>query len=190
MFSNKSLLPLPHFLIIGAYSRNAGKTTFSCDMIRRYPGLLTALKVTIIKENSSGCSRGGEGCGVCTSLKKPFEITEETDKSLQKDTARLLKAGASRVIWLRVRENALQQGLSALLEELEPGQPVLCESNSLVSYINPGLFLLLKARGEERKKDSARLVEDRANLIIETDPEGSDFDLSRICHGSEGWKLS
>lgn len=187
---NSERLSLPHFLIVGAYSRNAGKTTFSRDVINSFDGKLIAVKITIIKGETRGCPRGGEGCGVCTSLDRDYLINEEKNRSGEKDTSKLLQAGAEKVLWLRVRENAVHQGLEALLKLLPTNEPVICESNSIVQYINPGLFLLLKARGEEKKKKSALSVENRADLIIETDPRRADFDFDRISHNRTGWSLA
>ena len=139
---------LPRFLVIGACGRNSGKTTFSEEVIRNFPRRLTAVKITIIRDEGKGCPLGGEGCGICSSLRDDFELTEETVPDSGKDTSRLLAAGARRVLWLRVRSTAVRKGLDALLERLGGDDPVLCESNSIMNHIDPGLFLLLKARGD------------------------------------------
>lgn len=59
------------------------------------------IKVTTIKAKDGQCPRGSQGCGVCSSLEGDFCITEEIDSDCDKDTARLLAAGANRVFWLR-----------------------------------------------------------------------------------------
>lgn len=183
-------ISLPNFLVVGAYTRNAGKTSFTKSVILHSSRELWALKVTIIKEGIVGCPRGGEGCGVCTSLNGAFDIQEEWSRESGKDTSQLLNAGAVKVLWLRVRENSVFEGLEALLSQIPEGIPVICESNSLVKYASPGLFFLLKARGEEKKKQSAQKVEHKADKIIETTPEGADFDLSKIdFDSSRGWFL-
>jgi hypothetical protein len=183
-----SLLNLSNFLVIGSYSRNAGKTSFSTKVIEQYPGEIQAVKVTIVAEDHS-CPHGDEGCGVCSSLCSPYEITEETDRAGKKDTAQLLAAGAAKVYWLRVKSKAVLSGLKALKGVLDPAFPVLCESNSIIRYINPGVYLQLKARGRKEHKKSAISLIDRADLIIETTPEGADFDFSRLRYTPEGWTL-
>lgn len=181
---------LPRFLVIGACGRNSGKTTFSEEVIRNSSLPLTAVKITIIRDEGKGCPLGGEGCGICSSLQGDFELTEETVRDSGKDTSRLLAAGAQRVLWLRVRSTEVRKGLDELLSRLSGEEPVLCESNGIMNHIEPGLFLLLKARGDERIKKSARTVMDRADLLIETLPEGALFDVKRLDYGPYGWKLT
>lgn len=183
-------MTLKNFLVIGAYSRNAGKTGFSRQVINKYKKDIIALKVTIIKEGRDICPRGGSGCGVCTSLEKDFEISEEKDSSQNKDTSKMLDAGAVKVYWLRVRENAVIAGMEALLKGLDKSKPVICESNSLMKYINPSLFILLRAKGEEIKKKSALSVENKADLIIETTINSSNFDFSKLDFSDNGWSIT
>jgi len=152
-------------------------------------GDITALKVTIIRNEHSDCARGGEGCGVCSSLKSDYKITEETDPEREKDTSKLLKTGAKKVYWLRVRENAVLPAMEKLLNEKDLSGPVICESNSLMKYIKPSLFLLLEASGEAMKKKSALDVEDKADLIIETTAESSNFDVSRLNFSDSRWSI-
>ena len=183
------MIKLPNFLVIGAYSRNAGKTGFARRVIKKMNGNITALKVTVIRDEQFNCPRGGSGCGVCSSLESDFEITEELDKNTGKDTSELLDAGAKRVLWLRVRENAVIQGMEELLKQIDPSQPVICESNSIIKSISPSFFLLLKATREKNKKKSALTVEDRADLIIETDVDSSNFNFSRLDFRDSSWIL-
>lgn len=184
-----SRIHLPNFLVIGAYSRNAGKTGFSCRVISSFPGELTAVKITVIKGESRGCPHGGEGCGVCSSLKTSFDLSEEKDRDGIKDTSQLLKAGADRVYWLRVRDDAVEEGMAALMERIDPAVPVLCESNSIVKHIDPGLYIQLKAKDRKGTKKSAATLMDRADLIVETTPDEADFDFSRLKFSTKGWTL-
>ncbi|MBB6482256.1 hypothetical protein [Spirochaeta isovalerica] len=183
-----SLTVLPLFLVIGSQARNSGKTSFSRKIIRTFGPELIVVKITVISRGHS-CPHGDRGCGVCSSLQTPFDITEETDRESGKDTSQLLQAGARRVFWLRVRNDAVARGLRALLKRLDPGIPVLCESNSIVKYIQPGLYIQLKARNRKNTKKSAKELVDRTDLIVETTPDGADFDFSRLSCSEEGWSI-
>ena len=152
-------------------------------------GNLIALKITVIKEESRICPRGGSGCGVCTSLDKDFEITEEMDNCSAKDTSKLLAAGASKVYWLRVREDSVTEGMEAILKIIHKTTPVICESNSIMTEISPALFILLKSAAGTGKKKSAAAVEDKADLILETSPESSNFNFSRLQFEDSQWIL-
>ena len=145
-------MKLLNLLVIGSYSRNAGKTTFTQKVIKAMNGNITAFKVTVIKDDRLVCPRGGTGCGVCTSLETDFEISEERDSCSGKDTSKLLEAGAEKVYWLRVKESAVLKGMKELMKKIDPEKPVVCESNSLMKYITPSLFFILKAKNEESKK--------------------------------------
>ena len=96
----------PDILMIGATGRNTGKTTFACEVIRRYSGRHAVVganaKVTTIADRRGPCPRGGQGCGVCSSLAGDYQITEERAEAGGKDTQRMLAAGAHRAYWLRV----------------------------------------------------------------------------------------
>ena len=97
------MLKLQNMLLIGAADRNVGKTSFACSIIKKYSDSLpvVALKITVIKEKDGKCPRGGQGCGVCTSLSSDFLITEEFNSASGKDTSKMLVAGATKVFWLR-----------------------------------------------------------------------------------------
>ena len=115
---NEIPLKLDRMLLIGSTGANAGKTELACGVISKFSRNreIIGIKVTTIKAKDGKCPRGGTGCGVCSSLKDDFCITEETCSTSGKDTARLLAAGASRVFWLRVMKESLTEGINALFE--------------------------------------------------------------------------
>jgi molybdopterin-guanine dinucleotide biosynthesis protein A len=181
MLKNK-MIKLNRMLMIGSAGANVGKTELACALIRKFGKTsdITGIKVTTIKEKDGQCPRGGDGCGVCSSLDGDFYIIEETNSESKKDTARLLAAGAKRVFWLRVMKKSLKEGLTALLEIIGPEAISICESNSLRQVVEPGLFLMVKASNSKSWKSSARNAKKHADKIIITGPDGFDFDLNQI----------
>ncbi len=180
------MFKLDGMLLIGSAGRKTGKTELACAIIRKFSKDrdITGIKVTAIEERDGQCPRGGQGCGVCSSLDGNFYITEETDRSSDKDTARLLAAGASQVFWLRVMKTHLEEGLTALLDIIGADAVSICESNSLRQVVEPGLFLIVKGGEQEVWKSSARDVRKYADRIVvsgQGDHIGSplrfDFDL-------------
>jgi molybdopterin-guanine dinucleotide biosynthesis protein A len=113
-------------------------------------------------------------------LEGVYCITEESDSSSGKDTARLLSAGASRVFWLRVLKEHLQQGTTALLDIIGPNAVSICESNSLRQVVEPGIFLMARNRNLRPWKNSAQQVKKYADKIVVSDGSSFDFDLDRI----------
>ena len=176
------MIKLDGMLMIGSAGTNVGKTELACALIRKFSksSNITGIKVTAIKEKNGQCPRGGEGCGVCSSLDGVYCITQETDNSSRKDTARLLTAGASRVFWLRVMKTHLKEGLTALLDVIGPDAVSICESNSLRQVVEPGLFLMAKSNDSKLWKSSAQEVRKYADRILVSDGSSFDFDLDRI----------
>ena len=172
---------LDRMLLIGSAGRNVGKTELACALIRKnsVSAPIVGVKVTTIRAKDGRCPRGGRGCGVCSSLDGDFCITEEMNRDSHKDTSRLLRAGASRVFWLRVMKTHLQEGLAALLDVV--GEAVLvCESNSLRQAVEPAAFLMVTARKSGSWKGSARTVKKHVDKIMKWDGNGFDFDIDRI----------
>ena len=176
------MLRLEKMLMIGSAGANVGKTELACALIKKFSKStnITGIKVTTIRAKDGQCPRGGQGCGVCSSLDGNFCITEETGSDSQKDTARLLKAGASRVFWLRVMKKHLEDGLTALLNVIGPDVVSICESNSLRHVVEPGLFLMVKDKDKEVWKSSARQVRKYADTVVSADAHSFDFDIDRI----------
>ena len=184
------MIDAPNMLLIGAAGRDAGKTVFACKLIGRFRQVSQlAAKVTTIQEQGGACPRGGAGCGVCSSLEGDYCITQETTAMGSKDTQRLLNAGASRVLWLRVLKASLAEGAQALLEQLDKAAPIICESNSLRHVVRPGLFVMLQHRDRDVVKASAREVRDYADAIIYTDGHIFDFDFDRVTFVNNRWVL-
>jgi molybdopterin-guanine dinucleotide biosynthesis protein A len=178
-------------LMIGSAGAKVGKTELACALIKKFSKSLdiTGVKVTTIRAKDEQCPRGGQGCGVCSSLDANFCIMEETDSSSRKDTARLLNAGASRVFWLRVMKTHLKDGLSALVDIIGPNAVSICESNSLRQVVEPGLFLMVKGRGHKVWKSSARELRDYADRIVTSDRKDFDLDIERIQLVGEKWAI-
>jgi molybdenum cofactor guanylyltransferase len=114
---------------------------------------------------------------------------EEVTGTPEKDTTRMLAAGAKRVLWLRVLRENLEEGISALLETVDRDTAIICESNSLRTVVEPGLFLMVKGASSDTYKPSASNVKDQADRIIEFDGEKFDINVSDITFGDGTWAL-
>lgn len=165
------MIKLDGMLMIGSAGSNVGKTELACALLNKFSKNhdIVGIKVTTIKDKDGQCPRGGEGCGVCSSLEGNFCITEETNKTSGKDTARLLAAGADRVFWIRVPKEHLVESITALLDVIGPEAVSICESNSLRQVVEPGLFLMARNNDSDAWKSSARQVRKYADRIIVSD---------------------
>ena len=177
--------------MIGSCGRGAGKTQLACAILEQFgkQESIIGIKVTTITKRDGSCPRGEKGCGVCSSLKGDFLITSEQHAPPDKDTARLARSGASQVFWLRVMKNSLEDGFNALLDQINSKSPVLCESNSLRTVVEPGLFLLVKDGSDEPVKSSASAVEQYADRLINSDNGRLDINLPDITFMDGRWGL-
>ncbi|MFQ6035297.1 MAG: molybdenum cofactor guanylyltransferase [Sedimentisphaerales bacterium] len=189
--SSSKMIRLDGMLMIGSAGANVGKTELACALIRKFSKStdIIGIKVTTIKAKDGQCPRGGQGCGVCSSLEGNFYITREINTTSGKDTARLLAAGASRVFWLRVLKTHLKEGITALLDIIGPDAVSICESNSLRQVVEPGLFIMVKGRNLKVWKSSARQVKEYADRIVICDGNNFDFDIDRIKLAGGKWLM-
>ncbi len=185
------MINAPNILLIGAAGRNTGKTTFACRVIESISKdtPLVAAKITTITERNGQCPRGGEGCGACSSLEGDFQITQETDSSSDKDTARLLRAGAKKVYWLRTQKDCLKEAATALLETIGPGTPCVIESNSLRLIAQPSLFIMTKDAGTSEYKPSAKDVADLTDMMISFSGTSFDTNPDDIRLSNDKWTI-
>ena len=186
------MIKLDGMLMIGSAGANVGKTELACAILRKFSRSgeeIVGIKVTTINEKNGQCPRGGEGCGVCSSLDGVYLITEETDPDSGKDTSRLLSAGATRVYWLRVLRTHIEKGFVALHELLGPDAITICESNSLRHVVGPGLFLVAVKKDAKNWKPSALEVKKFADRIIVSDGSSFDFDIDRLKLEKGRWLL-
>jgi len=185
------MIQSPNLLMLGAAGRHAGKTGFACELIRRYAGShgVVAAKVTTVQEPNGHCPRGGQGCGVCSSLRGGFCLTRETSTATGKDTSRMLAAGAQQVFWLRVLRQHLEEGVADLLSRIPPESCVVCESNSARTVVEPGAFLVIREAGSTTIKESCAAVLEEADRVLQF--HGDHWDLSPDrCRFQEGsWRV-
>jgi len=169
-------------LLIGSAGTNVGKTELACAILREFSPNhdIVGIKITTIEEKNGQCPRGGEGCGVCSSLQGDFCITQEVDKSSDKDTSKLLSAGASRVFWLRSVKSHLHEASIALLHAVGSDAVSICESNSLRHVVEPGFFLMVQRAGQQVWKKSAQEVKKYADRIVISDSGTFNLDLIRL----------
>jgi molybdopterin-guanine dinucleotide biosynthesis protein A len=185
------MIKLDGMLMIGSAGSNVGKTELACALLRKLSKNhnIVGIKVTTIKDKDGQCPRGGEGCGICSSLEGNFYITEEFNESSGKDTSRLLAAGTGRVFWIRVLKEHLSEAITALLDIIGSETVSICESNSLRQVVEPGLFLMASKNDSDFWKSSARQVGKYADRIVISDGNSFDLDLNRIKIVDGKWTL-
>jgi hypothetical protein len=151
-------------VVIGGHSRSVGKTSVVAGLItalREYDW--TAVKIT--QYGHGVCSANGAPCD-CATTDHAWAISEEKDRSGESDTSRFLLAGAARSLWVRTEQGRLAEAMPVLRKRLERSCNVILESNSVLKFMRPDLYLTVLDPANEDFKNSAQEFLDRAGAVI------------------------
>jgi len=152
------------FVVIGGHSRSVGKTSVVAGLISALREFeWTAVKIT--QYGHGVCSANGEACD-CATADHSWAISEERDRSGESDTSRFLVAGAKRALWVRTEQGRLAEAMPALRQRLESARNVIIESNSVLKFLRPDLYLTVLDPATADFKNSAREFLDRADAVI------------------------
>jgi LAO/AO transport system kinase len=114
-------------------------------------------------------------------------ITEAAshDLSSHKDTARLHRAGAAKVIWIQSPREELEESLNIALNMLSAYEGIIIEGNAPIEFIQPDIVIFVFGKDSKRLKSSAAHTLKKANIILYQDqPPGSEL-LPRTMTGKE-----
>jgi len=158
-------------IVIGGHSRSVGKTSVVAGLISSLRELeWTAVKIT--QHGHNICSANGEACD-CATGDHAWAISEEHDRAGDSDTSRFLVAGAARVFWVRTQQGRLAEAMPALRERVGSAGNVIIESNSVLRFLRPDLYLTVLDPATADFKNSAREFLDRADAVILHDGTGA-----------------
>jgi hypothetical protein len=147
-------------IVVGGHSRNVGKTSVAAAIIASRPQYSwTAVKISPHRHEEETASGKGAGDAIC-------RIDEEYNPAAASDTGRFLAAGASRSFWVRIREGRLEEALPQLTPLFHSNPYVIIESNGIVRYIQPDLYLMVLRYDVEDYKDSARETLRLAHAVV------------------------
>ncbi|MGB0037043.1 MAG: hypothetical protein WBP79_16360 [Candidatus Acidiferrales bacterium] len=141
-------------IVIGGQCRKVGKTALVVELIRAVPkARWIAVKITPYTE--SGCPVNGRGCS-CGPKEHTFAIRVESKRSGSSDTSRFLNAGAKKAIWVQTKEGRVADALPLLAAALKEAGNVIVESNAIVKFWRPDVYLLVMDPRKTDFKASAR----------------------------------
>lgn len=151
-------------VVIGGHSRSVGKTSVVAGLIAALPEYnWTALKIT--QYGHGVCSKDGESCH-CATDDHTWAISEEKDRSGESDTSRFLVAGAARAWWVRTEQGRLAEAMPTIRRRLAESRNVILESNSILKFVHPDIYLTVLDPATEDFKRSAQEFLDRADAVI------------------------
>jgi hypothetical protein len=157
-------------IVIGGHSRSVGKTSVVAGLIAALPEFhWTAIKIT--QYGHGICSANGELCD-CATDDHSWTVTEERDRSGESDTSRFLVSGAARSLWVRTRQGMLAEAMPRVRKELAGAENAILESNSVMRFLRPDLYLTVLDPTTADFKTSAQEFLDRADAVILHDDSG------------------
>ena len=162
-------------VIVGGHTRDIGKTSVVAGLIAALPAYnWTAFKIT--QFGHGRCSLNGEPCD-CEPHDRCWSITEERDTSGESDSSRFLVASARRAFWVRTEQGRLHEAMPAIQRKIADAENVIVESNSILQFIQPDLYLTVLDPAIEDFKASAARYLPRADAVV-----------LHVSDGTQRWK--
>jgi hypothetical protein len=160
----KSRRPGVAIVVVGGNTRNIGKTSVVAALIARFPEFRwTAFKIT--QFGHGFCTADGRPCA-CQTDEACVAVNLERDPASGTDTSRFLAAGAERVFWVRTRIGRLADAMPRVRAEIAAAPVAILESNSVLEFLQPDLYLTVLDPAARDFKDSWRRVLPRADAIL------------------------
>lgn len=151
-------------VVVGGHSRDLGKTSVVAGLITALPEFnWDAFKIT--QYGHGVCSLNGESCH-CATDDHSWAISQEKDRCGDSDTSRFLLAGAARVWWVRTEQGRLAEAMPTIRRKLDESRNSILESNSILKFIRPDLYLTIVDPATADFKRSAQEFLDRADAVI------------------------
>ncbi len=154
---------IPNLLLIAGTGRNTGKTTLACSIINKF-----SCDFPIIGLKISPHFHGGTDSLKAIVTDENFNIYEETSALAGKDSAVMLKAGATKVFYIEVLDEYLETAFEQFMNILPEKHPIICESPALRNYIQPGAFFIVDNENNKNKKKEIMKKKNIADKWIDT----------------------
>ncbi len=98
-----------------------------------------------------------------TSLIDDMALLEQKDK----DTGKLLKAGAEEVLWIQGPAEGIEETVSIAIDRLSHLDAIIIEGNSAIEFSNPDVVIfILAVSGEQIIKASSLRLINHADIIV------------------------
>ncbi|MBB5331112.1 hypothetical protein [Tunturiibacter gelidoferens] len=152
-------------VVVGGHTRNIGKTSVVAGLIAAIPEMhWTAFKITQFGHGM--CSANGEPCD-CETAEHTVAVSEErVGGDAKTDSGRYLAAGAVRSFWVRTRAGDLSEAMPRIRKEIERAENAVIESNSIMRFLGPDLYLSVLDPETADFKESAKYFLDRADAVL------------------------
>lgn len=170
-------------LLVAGTGRNSGKTSFVTSICKSMP---INKKPVCIKISNHFHQQVGAINLVANSN---YNIYEETQITSNKDTAKMLEAGALRVFFIEAADEYIYMAFKEILVLININTPIICESGGLRNYIKPAVFILLHTKGTNAKPKSVPLMA-IADRVIESEMGKLNFPSNIVTFTNNKWQIN
>jgi hypothetical protein len=178
------LIVIPRLLLIAGTGRNTGKTTFACQILRKFSPVKSIYSIKITPHFHKNIQSGK----VILQTNNLY-IAEETDSTTTKDSSLMLESGAQKSFFVMATDQNLMEAFQKIIQMIPSDSFIVCESGGLRHQVVPGLFFMMnKTDGKMIKPDAEKLLL-LADRVITFDGEKIDFDLNTIEINDNRWKI-
>jgi hypothetical protein len=127
----------------------------------------------------------GAACDCCLPPGQPYAIAREREPG-ESDSGRFLAAGARRSYWVRTASGQLSNALPAVREIHETSRHLIVESNSILEFLTPDLYLVVLDFAQSDFKASSRRLLSRADACILVERGGQPPNWTGVAH--DAWQ--
>jgi len=180
----EGLVDLSNLLMIAGTGRKVGKTTLACNLIKQFSKNHDVVGIKI-----SPHMHIQESDQKIIAQTSDYVIIEETNTNAQKDSSRMLRAGANKVYYLQSHDRQIKKPFQILMDLIPKNQAIICESGALLNFAKPGLFLLVKREGQTSFKKGIDQLSYQSDRWVTFDGEGFDMDFDQFQFTTKGWTM-
>lgn len=171
MHNRKCLMSRPLLIGVGGAHSGAGKTTFAVALLTHLSGK---------NVSPSGCRPPASGAlkkwgaikytktDLYTSLIDNRAVLDRKDK----DTGKLISAGAEEVLWIQGPRDEIEETVSIAIDRLSHLDGIVIEGNSAIEFSNPDIVIFIVGLSGSIEKPSANRLIKRADIIVFTKDSG------------------
>lgn len=149
---------MKYLLTISGTGRNCGKTYTACTIIDKVKHLpCIAIKISPHFHSSQQEKPIWEE-------KNKYQIFRELNPYSEKDSTKMLKAGAWQVYYIQTTDLHIKEAFEKVMENIPENYPIICESGALSQFVKSGLHILLfnesQSKINQRNYDVAFKIKD------------------------------
>jgi len=170
----------PNVLTISGTGRNVGKTTLACHIIEKM-----AIRQRITAVKISPHFHDVDYRESIIEMPGKYAVYQEDSSDRNKDSSRMLAAGANQVFYVQAQDDYLKDVWDALTDLHDVQFPVIIESGGMQEVMDPGISLLVTNSKQNTKK-----ISDHPGTI-KVIPGEEDFErmINKIGFYAGSWKM-